>query len=278
MSSALFATRQSWPAAPESALPAVGRFSARESEVVLVRRAQAGDGQAAEELIRGHLRLIYRVARRYRCRSLSVDDLAQEGVLGLILAIHRFDPSRGCRLCTYALHWVRQAIARAVEQHDRLIHLPVQAAADIRTIHRLQEEAQLHEGSYLDPSLIAQATGLAEGRVCDLLSATQDAVSLDSVGADGDGSVWDAFEDESAVNPEQDVIRGFYRTQLRSLVGELCPRERMIVEARFGLAGHAPRTLDDISRELRVSRERVRQIEVRAITKLRRALRAQALD
>ena len=179
MSSALFATRQSWPAAPEAAMPAVGRFSARESEVVLVRRAQAGDARAAEELIRGHIRLIYRVARRYRCRSLSVDDLAQEGVIGLILAIHRFDPSRGCRLCTYALHWVRQAIARAVEQHDRLIHLPVQAAADIRTIHRLQEEAQLHEGGYLDPSLIAQATGLAEDRVCDLLSATQDAVSLD---------------------------------------------------------------------------------------------------
>jgi RNA polymerase primary sigma factor len=250
-------------------------FLGREEEVLLVRRAQAGDRQARERLVAANIRLIYREAHRYRCRSYSQDDLIQEGILGLMIAIDRFDESHGCRLSTYAMHWIRQSITRAVEQNDRLIHVPLQVTAELRRLLKLRDELHRDLGRPATDSELAQASGITEERVAHLLGSGLEAVSLEAmVGADGDSPLMDMAEDPSALDPEQDALLGVFRQQLRHLMGTLRPRERQVVEERFGFNDGHPRTLEDLSRRMRISRERVRQIEAAAMRKLRRALSA----
>jgi len=247
----------------------------RDQEAALVRRAQDGDRAATEQLIQAHSRLIYKVARRYHCRSYSLEDLVQEGILGLILAVERFDPARGCRLSTYAMHWIRQSIARAVEQNDRLIHVPMHTTAEVRRLIRLQDELHQIAGRLPSTVELAQASGVAEERVAELLRTLQDALSLEGmVGTDQDASILDLVEDPLASSPELSALRGAVRAQVRTLICTLRPRERTVLEERFGFDGRIPRTLDELSRTLQVSRERVRQIEAQAIRKLRHAMNA----
>lgn len=245
----------------------------RDQEERLIRSAQLGDRAATERLIQAHSRLIYKVARRYRCRSYSLEDLVQEGVLGLILAIERFDPKRGCRLSTYAMHWIRQSIARAVEQNDRLIHVPMHTTAEVRKLLRFQDDFQQTTGRMPTCSELSQVSGIPEDRVAELLRSLNDALSLEGlIGADQDTSILDLVEDPQAQSPEQNALRGASRQQVRTLICNLRPRERTVLEERFGFDGRIPRTLDELSRTLRVSRERVRQIEAQAMRKLRHAL------
>jgi RNA polymerase primary sigma factor len=253
-----------------------GRIDGRlrpDQEVSLIRRAKAGDRGSMERLIQANARLIYKVARRYHCRSYSTEDLVQEGVLGLILAVERFDPERGCRLSTYAMHWIRQSIARAVEQNDRLIHVPMHTTAEVRRLLRLHEEQHQQLGRAPTAAELGALAGLTEDRVTELLRTVQDALSLEAmVGAEQDASILDLAEDPAALNPEQDALRGAYRQQVRRLICDLRPRERTVLEERFGFDGRNPRTLDELSRSLCVSRERVRQIEAQAMRKLKHAL------
>ncbi len=262
-------------AAP-SIRPQAGREARldRDAELDLVRRCRQGDRRAAERLIEANIRLIYKVARRYRCRSYTLDDLVQEGIVGLMAAIDRFDETLGYRLSTYGLHWVRQSIARAVEQNDRLIHLPVQAMTDIRRLNRVQEDLQRDRGTSASEQDLSAATGLPEDRVIQLLATSDDAVSLDAlVGTEQDTSLLELAEDYSAVDPEGHALLGGYRKHLRLMVESLRPREQWVVMRRYGIDGTAPCTLDELSRRMQVSRERVRQIETRAIQKLRYLLR-----
>lgn len=251
----------------------------RHTEARLIRYARAGDQSALERIIAANLRLVYKVARRYRCRTYTLEDLVQEGVVGLMCAVERFDADRGYRLSTYALHWIRQAIARAVEQNDRVIHVPMQATVEIRRLVRLREERQRDIGRSPSEAELARETGLAEERITQLLSTAEDAVSLEAmIGVEQDTSLLDMAEDPTAINPEMASLLGVYRQQLCTLVSALRPRERWVVEERFGLGGRSPQTLDELSRHLQVSRERVRQIEARAMQKLRHALRATHWD
>jgi RNA polymerase primary sigma factor len=245
----------------------------RDQEARLILNAQNGDHHSMERLIQAHSRLIYKVARRYHCRTYSLEDLVQEGVLGLILAIERFDPGRGCRLSTYAMHWIRQSIARAVEQNDRVIHVPMHTTAEVRRLLRLQDELLQETGRLPSAAQLSDASGIAEERVTELLRTVQDALSLEGlVGADQDASILDLVEDPLAPSPELNALRGAARQQVRALICALRPRERAVLEERFGFDGRIPRTLDELSRTLHVSRERVRQIEAQAIRKLRHAL------
>lgn len=245
----------------------------RECEAGLIRSAQRGDRRALERLIQGNARLVYKVARRYRCRSYSTEDLVQEGVVGLILAVERFDPDRGCRLSTYAMHWIRQTIARAVEQNDRLIHVPMQRAAEVRRLLRVLSERQQYSGRAPSVVELAEETGLEVARVDELMVTAPDALSLDAlVGTEQDASILEIAADPAATSPEQNALLGAYRQQVRHLVRDLRPRERTVLEERFGFDGRSPRTLEELSRTLCVSRERVRQIEAQAIRKLRHAL------
>ena len=246
----------------------------RVEERRLVDRAQRGDKMSRERLVAAHSRLVWSVARRYRCRTHSTEDLAQEGMLGLMLAIDRFDATRDCRLSTYALHWIRQAIARAASQTDRMIHVPAQATAEIRRMRRVRDERQQVLGRELSDGELANECGVDEARVARLFAALQDAVSYDTpVGEGQEASLLELAEDQSAPNPEAGALRESYRAEVRRLVAELRPRERDVLIQRFGMNGCSPRTLDELSRELRITREGVRQIEARAIRKLRHALR-----
>lgn len=251
----------------------------RDEEADLVRRAQAGERAAMDRLIQANVRLVASVARRYHCRSYATEDLVQEGILGLITAVRRFDPGRGCRLSTYALHWIRQSIARAAEQRDRLIHVPAQATSDLRRLRKAREELQRE--LFRDPSEaeLAAETGLPEDRVRRLQGSTQDPLSLEAlIGLENDAPLLELAEDHCAENPEQSVLVGLYQKELLSLVALLRPRERCVVEERYGLGGGSPRTLDELSRHLQLSREGIRQIEARAIRKLRRALDCRGAD
>lgn len=245
----------------------------RDQETALIQRAQHGDRVAMERLIEVNTRLIYKVARRYRCRSYSTEDLVQEGVLGLILAVERFDVGRGCRLSTYAMHWIRQSIARAVEQNDRLIHVPMHTSAEVRRLLKLHEEQHQSLGRAPTGEELSLLSGISEERIVELMRTLQDALSLEAmVGVEQDASFLDLAEDPSAASPELDALRGAYRQQVRRLICDLRPRERTVLEERFGFDGRHPRTLDELSQALHVSRERVRQIEAQAIRKLRNAL------
>jgi RNA polymerase primary sigma factor len=252
---------------------------ARDEELSLIRRAQAGDRMAMDRLIQTNVRLVASVARRYRCRSFSTEDLVQEGILGLILAIERFDTSRGCRLSTYALHWIRQAIARAAEQKDRLIHVPVQATAELRRLQKLREDFARMEGREPREEELAEATGIPEERVRRLLGTVQDPVSLEAmIGTEQDSPLLEMAEDPDAVNPEEGALWQACQQDVRRMLAALRPRERQVVQERFGLDGRSPQTLDEISRQMRISREGIRQIEARAIRKLRHALRESHWD
>ncbi len=247
----------------------------RAEEQVLIRRAQSGCRSSLERLIAANIRLVYSVARRYRCRSYQLDDLVQEGTLGLILAIERFDASRGCRLNTYAMHWIRQAIARAAEQNDRMIHVPAQTSAEIRRLHRLHEELTVEMGREPTEMELAKASGVAEERVVQLFGTVQDPLSLEAmVGADQDANLLELAEDPNAVNPMEDVLIDAIQRDVRRVMSILRDKERAVILNRYGLDGHQASTLDEISARLRISREGVRQIEARAIRKLRHALRS----
>lgn len=248
-------------------------------EADLIKRAQHGDRQALERLVDSHIRLVYKVACRYRCRTYQLDDLVQEGTLGLIQAVRRFDPRHGCRLSTYAMHWIRQAIARAIEQNDRLIHVPMHTHAEVRRVVGVRDGLHQALGRTPTDTELAAAAEVAEERIVALMGIAQEPVSLEAaVGAEQDGCLLDLTEDPDVPNPERDVLSGIYHQQVRNLMADLRPREREILEQRFGFGGRSPRTLDDLSRAMRISRERVRQIETAAIRKLRRALSAASLD
>jgi RNA polymerase sigma factor (sigma-70 family) len=263
-------------------LPASGGEASlltRYEELTLIRRAQGGDRLAMDRLVRANVRLVSSVARRYRCRSFSTEDLVQEGILGLILAIERFDTARGCRLSTYALHWIRQAIARAAEQKDRLIHVPVQATAELRRLQKLREDFQRTYHREPREEELAEQSGIPEERVRKLLGTVQEPVSLEAmIGAEQDSPLLEMAEDPDAVNPEDDAVWEACQEDVRRLLQGLRPRERQVVQERFGLDGRSPQTLDEISRTMRISREGIRQIEARAIRKLRHALRESHWD
>jgi RNA polymerase primary sigma factor len=265
-----------WGAAPANAES--GKLLTNHEEAALIRRAQQGDDRARERLIDVNMRLVYSIARRYRCRSLMLEDLVQEGVIGLLVAIDRFDFTQGCRLGTYASHWIRQSIARAIEHNDRLIRLPVQASTELRQVE--QARAALRQRLHREPTEeeLAEECCLTSERVSQLVTAT-DPVSLEAlIGPDQELALGEIAADENAPDPEAGTLAGAEGEELRRILERLDPRERQVIEYRYGLNGRPAHTLQEMSRRMGISREGVRQIEVRALNRLRRALRAAQWD
>jgi RNA polymerase primary sigma factor len=243
-------------------------------ESSLIRRAQAGDAQARERIIELNMRLVYSIARRYHCRSMTLDDLVQEGVIGLLTAVDRFDGGYGCRLSTYATHWIRQSITRAIEQHDRLIRLPVQATSELRQLE--QARVAMRQKLNRDPDVeeLAAECSLAVERVAHLLG-TGEPVSLDTlVGPDQELHLGEVAVDDRAPDPEAGTLADAGMDEVRKVLTTLETKERRVIELRYGLTGEVPISLQEMSERLGISREGVRQIEVRALARLRRALRA----
>ena len=275
-------TRQEWARAAEMPLGELNRVLnegytlwAEESGLEakeLQRRLREGR-RARDRMIQANLRLVVAVAKKYQQRGMELLDLVQEGTLGLERAVEKFDPTRGFRFSTYAYWWIRQGITRAIATQSRTIRLPVHITEKLNRIKRVQQEIASEQGRLASVSDLARELGVSEDTVRQTLARVPRSVSLETrVGKDQDTQLGDLLEDGHAT-PEQTLTRDALHDDLEHLLDELNPREAEVIRSRFGLEDDTPRTLAEIGEAMALSRERVRQIETRALLKLRQPQR-----
>jgi len=242
-------------------------------------RAVVIDGDRAKDhLLRANLRLVVSLAKRYTGHGMPFLDLIQEGNLGLIRAVEKFDYAKGFKFSTYATWWIRQAISRAMADQSRTIRLPVHLVEQVNKLQRIRREMNQALGREASHAELAQELDLTEERIVELIDLSRDLVSLDqSVGTEDDASLGDFIADEKSPDAEAAVEAGLMRDQLYSVLGTLDVREAAVVRMRYGLDDGQPHTLDEIGRSFKLSRERIRQIERETMAKLRHPSRAQAL-
>jgi len=241
-----------------------------EQELTLAERVARGDLRARQKLIEANLRLVVSVAKRYSNQGLPLLDMIQEGNIGLMRAAQKFDYKRGFRFSTYATWWIRQAISRAIAEHSRTIHIPVHVVELIYKIKRVARRIYQEQGVEALPEQLAAEVGLTKERVVELLSVSEQPVSLDAPMVDDEQyHMADAVEDTSMAAPVEQVSHQMLRNSIEQAMTVLNPRERTIIEMRYGLQGDRTHTLDEVSVEFKLTRERIRQIEVKALRKLR---------
>ena len=246
-----------------------GRLLTHAEERELARRKDEGDEEAKRRLIECNLRLVMSITRRYTRAGVPLLDLIQEGNLGLIRAVEKFDYTLGYKLSTYATWWIRQAISRALAEQGRTIRLPVHVADQVRRVTRARRT--LGQKFNRDPSIeeIAVEAGFTPEKVESLLELVQDHVSLDSPVGDGESVMSDLIEDVNALEPEVETSEKLRSSELAEAMRLLNPRQQRVLTERFGLDGGRPKTLEEVGASLGITRERVRQLETRALRELR---------
>ncbi|HEY2542398.1 MAG TPA: sigma-70 family RNA polymerase sigma factor [Gaiellaceae bacterium] len=246
-----------------------GRLLTREEERELARRKDAGDEAAKKRLIEANLRLVMSITRSYTRAGVPLLDLIQEGNLGLIRAVEKFDYRLGYKLSTYATWWIKQAVSRALSDQGRTIRLPTHVAERVRRLLRARRHLAQKLSREPTPAELAKETGETEEKVVDLLGLVDDPVSLDSPIGDGESAFADLIEDERSAQPDERTAIEHRHGELARAIDQLAPRMQRVLVLRFGLDGEGTRTLEDIGSELGVTRERVRQLESRALRELR---------
>jgi RNA polymerase nonessential primary-like sigma factor len=243
-------------------------------------RALLNDGERAKDhLLRANLRLVVSLAKRYTGHGMPFLDLIQEGNLGLIRAVEKFDYTKGFKFSTYATWWIRQAISRAMADQSRTIRLPVHLVEQVNKMQRMRREMSQELGRDVTHTELAHELDVTEDRVRELIDLSRDLVSLDqTVGTDDDASLGDFIADERATTAAETTVEaGLMRAQLGAVLDSLDTREAAVVRMRYGLDGAQPKTLDEIGRAFKLSRERIRQIERETMAKLRHPSRSEIL-
>ena len=249
-----------------------------EEEATLARAAQAGDEDARRRLSEANLRLVVSVAKRYAGRGLPFLDLIQEGNLGLMKAAEKFEPDRGFKFSTYATWWIRQSITRAIADQGRTIRIPVHLVESINRVKKTAGELLRRTGREPTAEEIAAQLDMEPARVRELIQLAQDPISLETpVGEEEDAHLEDFIQDDEAGVPADEAGRQLLRRELMNVLKSLTPREERVIALRFGLEDGRARTLEELGREFNVTRERVRQIEAKALRKLRHPSRAKRL-
>ena len=245
-----------------------GALLTRAEELELARRKDMGDERAKQQLVESNLRLVIAMARAYSSSGVPLLDLIQEGNMGLMRAVEKFDYRRGYKLSTYATWWIRQSMTRAIADQARTIRLPLHVLDLVKKIHRANRALAQKLGRDPLPSEIAAELDIPIDRVLELQRTIEDPVSLEGPVGDGESNFADLVEDQNARQPEAAVTRRQREEELRAALEELGERTRRVLEARFGLNDREPATLEQVGAEIGVTRERVRQIETRALREL----------